>query len=620
MLGWLLVTVPLAPGSLFAHDYRIVRPLSAGGMGALYVAEQISTHQLRALKLMHGQLLTDESSRRRFEQEARIAASIPSEHVVEVHATGIDPQSGLPFMAMELLEGEDLAAMVHRRGALAPAEVRVVMEQVCHAVGAAHQAGIVHRDLKPSNVFVARARRTDSAFVVKVLDFGIAKLISEGPTQTTGIGSPLCLAPEQAGQGQVTPATDVWALGLLAYFLLTGASFWTSAMAPQTSIAEVMREVLVDPIPAASARAMERGSALPPGFDAWFAWCLNRDPAGRFPNAHEAFARLAPLLPQGGALGPDLGVPLGVAAELPAAYQSYPSMGSASAALSGFGPPTGSAQSAIWGASPGGDSAVIGSRAKSGASQGLAVGCLVGAALVLLATVGLGVVVYSLMRPPTPAHAKAATLGPEAPASPSETALALGSARQVAKAPLGAGSGSPDVTTRPTAGIGAPSAALQPAGISPTGPSPSTKQNAASSPRVAASPTATTAAEKPSSELAWQIAKAVANIDIKVCLYSQITRPNHGMFAEHHTVTVRFDGTKLLGVSVQGNSMYPPAELRNGYRNGQPPTQAEVDAELGRILTCIRGKVGGVGIPNNQARGTVVSKFSGPDVYDAAPQ
>jgi hypothetical protein len=128
------------------------------------------------------------------------------------------------------------------------------------------------------------------------------------------------------------------------------------------------------------------------------------------------------------------------------------------------------------------------------------------------------------------------------------------------------------------------------------------------------------AAQKPSNELAWEIAHAVAKIDIRVCLYSEITRPSNGMFAEHHSVTVRFDGTKLLGVNVQGSSMYPAADLQNGYRNHQPATQAEVDAELSRILTCIRGKVSAVSIPNNQARGTVVAKFSGPDRAFQAPR
>jgi serine/threonine protein kinase len=127
--------------------------------------------------------LADETSRRRFEQEARIGARIPSEHVVEVQAAGVDGQTGLPYLVMELLEGENLEAMLRRRGPFAPAEVRVVMEQVCHAVGSAHQAGIVHRDLKPLNVFMARARRTGAAFTVKVLDYEPVPGQSQSDTQ-----------------------------------------------------------------------------------------------------------------------------------------------------------------------------------------------------------------------------------------------------------------------------------------------------------------------------------------------------------------------------------------------------------------------------------------------------
>ncbi len=282
----------LVPGSVFAGDYRIVGHLSSGGMGAIYVAEQLSTRVQRALKVMRSELLADDEARRRFEQEARIAAGIASEHVVQVHAAGVDAQTGMPYLVMELLEGETLDALMRRRGALPPAEVREILGQVCHALGAAHSAGIVHRDLKPSNVFMAAAKRTNASFTVKVLDFGIAKLVSEHSATTAALGSPLWLAPEQTERSPVTPATDVWALGLLAYFLLTGRVFWNSAYSPQRSITEVMREILIEPIPSARQRAGAAGCQLPPSFDAWFACCVSRDPRARFADASQAFASL----------------------------------------------------------------------------------------------------------------------------------------------------------------------------------------------------------------------------------------------------------------------------------------------------------------------------------------
>jgi hypothetical protein len=141
--------VSLGRGSVFAGEYKILEPLAAGGMGAVYIAEQLSTGRRRALKVMRPELVANPELRKRFEQEARIGAKIDSEHVVEVHAAGIDPATGMPWLVMELLAGEDLAKTIERRGALPPNEARAVLEQLCHAIGAAHAAGIVHRDLKP---------------------------------------------------------------------------------------------------------------------------------------------------------------------------------------------------------------------------------------------------------------------------------------------------------------------------------------------------------------------------------------------------------------------------------------------------------------------------------------
>ena len=240
------------------------------------------------------QLVSDPALRKRFEQEARVAALIESEHVVEVVGAGIGEASGAPlardgaapwrrelFLAAIAATGDPIAA------------THAILRQVCHAVGAAHAAGIVHRDLKPENIFLAEAKRAGSQQEVKVLDFGIAKIAAEAKTNATAaIGSPLWMAPEQSDKGAITPAADVWALGLITYFLLTGKYFWHSAEGTG-SIHQVMREVLFEPIPWASQRAAEQGvaAALPPWFDAWFARCVNRDPLQRFPDATALFLR-----------------------------------------------------------------------------------------------------------------------------------------------------------------------------------------------------------------------------------------------------------------------------------------------------------------------------------------
>jgi len=272
-------------------------------MGTVYVVEQTSTHKERALKVMQPQLLADAKMRERFVREAQIASSIPSEHVVEVVDAGIDGE--IPWIAMELLQGETLAALLARRGHLDAKTVRQIFAQLCHAVGAAHALSppVVHRDLKPENIFLAASRREGASFDVKVLDFGIAKIASEAQTRSTAaMGTPYFMPPEQMVPGKsIAPASDVWALGLLAFRVLTGRHFWKTAEAEASNPVMLVNEVSSLPIPAASERARELGveDRLPRDFDSWFARCVMRDPASRFRDATAARAALEPLLGRG---------------------------------------------------------------------------------------------------------------------------------------------------------------------------------------------------------------------------------------------------------------------------------------------------------------------------------
>jgi serine/threonine protein kinase len=292
--------VTLTAGSIFAGEYRVLRPLAEGGMGAVYEVEQVGTGAMRALKIMHPQLVNDEKLRQRFVQEARVSALIESDHVVQVVGAGVDNATGVPWLAMELLRGETMAQHMSRRGALALWELRDVFSQLCHALAAAHDVGVVHRDLKPENIFFGVARREGASFTVKVLDFGIAKLVAEAQvTHTAAIGTPLWMAPEQTEVGMaVRPATDVWALGLLAFYCLTGMHFWRVANAERLSAAALLREVVLDPIVSASDRAAEYGRAerVPPGFDGWFARCVVREVDKRFANAREAREALEQII------------------------------------------------------------------------------------------------------------------------------------------------------------------------------------------------------------------------------------------------------------------------------------------------------------------------------------
>jgi serine/threonine protein kinase len=293
------MTTTLQPSTIFAGDFRVLGLLGQGGMGSVYVVEQLSTGKQRALKLMLPQLVADAGLRKRFEQEAHVGALIESEHVVEVVGAGVDSETHVPWLAMELLIGEDLSQLVARRGALGPAEVLALFEQLCHALAAAHRVGVVHRDLKPENIFVAQSKRAGAAFTVKVLDFGIAKIVAEAKTsRTAAVGSPMWMAPEQTDGSKVTPASDVWALGLIAFHLLTGRYFWAAANVDEATVTQLLREILLEPIPEASERANEFSSdhPLPTGFDEWFARCVHRDPATRFQNADEALPMLRLVL------------------------------------------------------------------------------------------------------------------------------------------------------------------------------------------------------------------------------------------------------------------------------------------------------------------------------------
>ncbi len=288
-----MALVQLEPGTVFARDYRVLSLLSQGGMGAVYVVEQLSTGAQRALKIMLPQLVSDIRHRRRFEQEARIGARIESDHVVQVIGAGIDPRTATPWLAMELLRGEDLASLIASRGPRPLSEVSAILEQVCHALGAAHRAGIVHRDIKPENIFLSAARRADAESEVKILDFGVARMMAEAfyVSGTRNIGSPMWMSPEQTNHGdRVGPAADVWALGLLAFHLLTGIYFWHAANT-DAPLGALLREIVLNDIPSATRRAAEYGvdGLLPPRFNSWFSRCVHRDASARFQDASTAF-------------------------------------------------------------------------------------------------------------------------------------------------------------------------------------------------------------------------------------------------------------------------------------------------------------------------------------------
>jgi eukaryotic-like serine/threonine-protein kinase len=292
----------LQPNQLFADRYRIVKPLAEGGMGAVFVAQHTATEALVALKVLWPHVMQSERARQSFELEAKVAARVKSEHIVRVFDAGLDAATRSPFLVMELLEGVTLAEKVWRNGPRPWREVVDWIGQTARGLDAAHghrnAAGvpepIVHRDLKPENLFLSVG--SQGTMLVKILDFGIAKVLGESIHPSREVrGTPAYMASEQVSGEEISPRTDVWALGLIAYFLITGRCYWRSVERLQALFAEI----LTLPMPAPNERAKEEAPdvELPAEFDGWLLRCINRDPRRRFASAGEAAQALAALEP-----------------------------------------------------------------------------------------------------------------------------------------------------------------------------------------------------------------------------------------------------------------------------------------------------------------------------------
>jgi serine/threonine protein kinase len=304
-------SVTFSPGAVIGRTYRVVRPLAQGGMGAVYVAEDTAGRRC-AVKVMHARLMDDPKNRARFAQEAAVSEHIGTEHVVEVYGRGIDEGTGMPFIAMELLEGETLQARIWRGGhpnVLPREESLAVLDQLATVLEAAHARALVHRDLKPENIFLTPRPHGGAPFTLKLLDFGVARFVDPSRpvlNATAAIGTPLWMAPEQHTGAEISPAADVWAVGLIAFQLLTGRFYWLAANQKELNISLLLQELLFDPLPPAAHRARALGCAqhIPAAFDAWFTRCVARDPQARFPTAVTMRAALAAGL-TGPTLAPD---------------------------------------------------------------------------------------------------------------------------------------------------------------------------------------------------------------------------------------------------------------------------------------------------------------------------
>lgn len=275
----------LHPGYQVTTGLRLVRHLGAGGMGTVWVADHEKLGIEVVVKFLSETLAADADALARFKREVAAMVQVKSPHVVQTLDHGVT-DDGLPYIVMELLEGEDLATTLAARGKLSPGELMHVVDGVAAALAKAHERGIIHRDIKPSNVFLCAG--TPRPFV-KVVDFGIAKRVGDKTlTATRGfIGTPAYMSPEQIAGGTVDARSDTWALGVLAYFALTGIQPFDGDTVASIVFAVThnspINPTLLDP-------------ALPSAVDAWTSRALARNPEHRFASATELADALAQAL------------------------------------------------------------------------------------------------------------------------------------------------------------------------------------------------------------------------------------------------------------------------------------------------------------------------------------
>jgi eukaryotic-like serine/threonine-protein kinase len=312
-------------GRLIGGRYRLIAPLGEGGMATLWRAVDEQLDREVAVKLLREQYGSDAGFAARFKQEARSAGSLSHPNIVPVYDYGTDGTDGTQFIVMQLIEGEDLATILRERKALSTDDAVRVAIGVASALEVAHRRGIVHRDVKPGNILI-----TDEGDV-KVTDFGIARAVSETSMTVTGttLGSVHYFSPEQARGDEVTGASDVYALGIVLYEMLTGRRPFEGDSAAGVAL----KRLTEDPQPPTA------HGPVPAGLSAIVMRALEREPARRFPDAG-SFAealRVWQRDPAAGAAAAAAAAAGGIAAGLPPAAGAPPA---AAAPIPSAGEPT----------------------------------------------------------------------------------------------------------------------------------------------------------------------------------------------------------------------------------------------------------------------------------------
>ncbi len=289
-------------GRILDSKFRFTKLLGAGGMGAVWRAQNIRVRKSVAIKLMHPEFAGNPGILDRFRNEATAAGQIGSQHICDIYDFGASVLG--PYIVLEMLNGNSFGEVIQKYGRVDPGLAAIVMRQALEGLEAAHKVGIVHRDLKPENIFLHEP--TPGRLLVKLMDFGISKFSQGGNDGKTGVGvlmgTPEYMSPEQAeGAAGVDQRTDIWAMGAILYKALTGIEAFGGATMAATLVALATKEP--KPIEGIAPH-------VPPELIAVVRKCLNKDPDGRYQSARELADALAPFEQLSGALPPPVAQPM----------------------------------------------------------------------------------------------------------------------------------------------------------------------------------------------------------------------------------------------------------------------------------------------------------------------
>jgi serine/threonine-protein kinase len=279
-------------GAVLDGRYRVDAPIASGGMSTVYRGLDIRLDRPVALKVMDSRYAGDHQFLTRFQREARAVARLKDPGLVAVYDQGIDGQH--PFLVMELVDGGTLRELLRERGPMPPHAVAAVLGPLLGGLAVAHRAGLVHRDVKPENVLISDDGE------VKIADFGLVRAVAEAGITSTSVilGTAAYLSPEQVGTGNAGPRSDVYAIGILTYELLTGVTPFTG----DTALSVAYRRMDNDVPPPSTVIG-----GVPSQFDEFVLRATARDPAGRYADALDMGAELDAIVDELGL--PDFRVP-----------------------------------------------------------------------------------------------------------------------------------------------------------------------------------------------------------------------------------------------------------------------------------------------------------------------